>query len=72
MVTTNIDINSANKLALLHISTTLYSYVLFSDKDSPMAKRKFTLTSQEMHDINASIKTLESQPKHSNDRLDEL
>ncbi|MFT7125511.1 MAG: hypothetical protein ACI9YG_001588, partial [Candidatus Azotimanducaceae bacterium] len=30
-----------------------------------MAKRKFTLTSQEMNDINARIKTLESQLKHS-------
>jgi len=37
-----------------------------------MAKRKFTLTSQEMADINARIKTLESQLKHSNARVDEL
>ena len=37
-----------------------------------MAKRKFTLTSQEMNDINARIKTLESQLKHSNARVDEL
>jgi hypothetical protein len=37
-----------------------------------MAKRKFTLTSQEMADINARTKTLESQLKHSNARVDEL
>jgi septal ring factor EnvC (AmiA/AmiB activator) len=37
-----------------------------------MAKRKFTLTSQEMTDINARIKTLASQLKHANARVDEL
>jgi|AntAceMinimDraft_1070359.scaffolds.fasta_scaffold140346_2 septal ring factor EnvC (AmiA/AmiB activator) len=37
-----------------------------------MAKRKFTLTSQEMNDINARIKTLQSQLKHANARVDEL
>ena len=37
-----------------------------------MAKRNFTLTSEEMADIKARIKTLESQLKHSNARVDEL
>lgn len=37
-----------------------------------MAKRKFTLTSQEMTDLKARISTLESQLKYSNARVDEL
>jgi septal ring factor EnvC (AmiA/AmiB activator) len=37
-----------------------------------MAKRKFTLSSQEMNDIKAQTKTLESQLKHANARVDEL
>jgi len=37
-----------------------------------MAKRRITLTSQEMNEIQARIKTLESQLKRSNDRVEEL
>ena len=37
-----------------------------------MAKRRITLTSQEMNEIEARIKTLESQLKRSNGRVDEL
>ena len=37
-----------------------------------MAKRRITLTSQEMNEINARTETLESQLKKSNARVDEL
>ena len=37
-----------------------------------MAKRRSTLTSQEMNGIEAKIKTLESQLTRSNGRVDEL
>ncbi len=37
-----------------------------------MAKRRITLSSQEMNEIEAKIKTLESQLKRSNGRVDEL
>jgi len=37
-----------------------------------MAKRRITLTSQEMNDIQTRVKTLESQLKRSNGRVDEL
>ena len=37
-----------------------------------MAKRRITLTSQEMNEIETKIKTLESQLTRSNGRVDEL
>ncbi|MBV1877439.1 MAG: hypothetical protein KUG79_07345 [Pseudomonadales bacterium] len=37
-----------------------------------MAKRRITLTSQEMNEINSRTKTLESQLSRSNARVDEL
>ena len=37
-----------------------------------MAKRRITLTSQEMNEINTRTETLESQLQRSNDRVEEL